>query len=74
MRCEGTTGLPPQVKVPISVQLAFARQGAKEQAESDDDWRRSDDIQSTPTLALQSPDDKRASEVCVRTCDDARQL
>jgi hypothetical protein len=29
-----------------SVQLAFARQGAKEQAESDDDLRRSDDSYS----------------------------
>jgi hypothetical protein len=28
--------------VPMSVQLAFARQGAKEQGESDDDGHRSD--------------------------------
>lgn len=32
--------------VPISVQLAFARQDAKEQEKSDDDWRRSDDSYS----------------------------
>jgi hypothetical protein len=32
--------------VMISVQLAFARQDAKEQGESDDDWRRSDDSYS----------------------------
>jgi ribosomal protein L32E len=29
-----------------SVQLAFARQDAKEQEKSDDDWRRSDDSYS----------------------------
>src|ERR1035438_5790604 len=32
--------------LPISVQLAFARQGAKERGERDDDWRRSDDSYS----------------------------
>ena len=32
--------------LPISVQLAFARQDAKEQEKSDDDWRRSDDSYS----------------------------
>jgi hypothetical protein len=32
--------------VPGSVQLAFARQGAKEQRERDDDWHRSDDSYS----------------------------
>src|ERR1035441_7723563 len=32
--------------LPRSVQLAFARQGAKEQGKSDDDWRRSDDSYS----------------------------
>jgi len=32
--------------VPTSVQLAFARQGAKEQGESDDAGRRSDDSYS----------------------------
>jgi hypothetical protein len=32
--------------VPTSVQLAFARQGAKEQGERNDDWRRSDDSYS----------------------------
>jgi hypothetical protein len=29
---------------------------------------------AAPTLALQKPDEKRGSEVCVQTCDDARQL
>src|ERR1017187_3945774 len=32
--------------LPSSVQLAFARQGAKERGERDDDWRRSDDSYS----------------------------
>ena len=38
-RCHGQASPP-------SVQLAFARQDAKEQGESDDDWRRSDDSYS----------------------------
>jgi hypothetical protein len=29
--------------------------------------------QPAPTLALQKPDEKRGSEVCVQTCDEARQ-
>ncbi len=31
-------------------------------------------VQPAPTLALHKPDEKRGSEVCVQTCDDARQL
>src|SRR5664280_2827103 len=43
---QDTRDLSSMRLVPKSVQLAFARQGAKERGERDDDWRRSDDSYS----------------------------
>ncbi len=61
-------------KVLISVQLAFARQGAKEQGRAMMIGAgRMTAIARADTGASEA-DDKRGSEVCVQTCDDARQL
>jgi hypothetical protein len=52
LRKRVTVRKPPSSRLlPISVQLAFARQGAKEQGKSDDDWRRSPEAQETPSFS-----------------------
>ena len=57
------------------MQLALARQDAKERGRGMMIGAgRMTATARADTGAVQKPDDKRGSGVCVQTCDDARQL